>query len=491
LFLLRRKYRASTAVLVVRVSSSLLQPVDAINRQHWASNKDGRMPARTRWAKWSRQWAIYVAIAINAGSGGVSPAQDTERSAGAEWIPVTIDQTRVLPDATGSALSLPVLESLALSSNPSIARAEAIVAAARGRALQAGLSPNPEVGIDFQQLGSDGLAEQYGVLIGQEFVQREKLGLDRSIALHEVRRLQGQLAAQRLRVRTDVRIAFVRALRAQRQIELTQQLVDIGRKGIDVAMDLFNAKEVGRADVLQAELEVEAALVLHRNAENRRVAAWQQLAAVTSQMSLTPRPLAGDIANIDEEIQFEAALERMRNQSPEIAATLAAIERSRCNLRRQQIEPRPNVKVGGLINWRDNGIGGGADGGIVVTLPLPIWNKNQGAIREARHQLIAAERTLGQVEFGLMNRLAPVFERYRNAVEQVQRYQQRILPKSAETLELTRSTYELGEISFISLLTAQRTYASNQIAYLDSLEALRVAHAEIDGMLLSGSLQSR
>jgi cobalt-zinc-cadmium efflux system outer membrane protein len=328
-------------------------------------------------------------------------------------------------------------------------------------------------------------------LIGQEFVQREKLGLDRSIALHEVRRLQGQLAAQRLRVRTDVRIAFVRALRAQRQIELTQQLVDIGRKGIDVAMDLFNAKEVGRADVLQAELEVEAALVLHRNAENRRVAAWQQLAAVTSQMSLTPRPLAGDIANIDEEIQFEAALERMRNQSPEIAATLAAIERSRCNLRRQQIEPRPNVKVGGLINWRDNGIGGGADGGIVVTLPLPIWNKNQGAIREARHQLIAAERTLGQVEFGLMNRLAPVFERYRNAVEQVQRYQQRILPKSAETLELTRSTYELGEISFISLLTAQRTYASNQIAYLDSLEALRVAHAEIDGMLLSGSLQSR
>lgn len=449
------------------------------------------MPGRTRRGQPLRQWAIYVAIAINTVLGSFAAAQQANRREDAGWIPVAIAETAITTAPVPAGLSLSSLESMALSANPSIARAEAIVAAARGRALQAGLSPNPDVGIDFEQLGSDGLAEQYGVLIGQEIVVREKLGLDRSIAIHEVRRLQQQLAAQRMRVLTDVRIAFIRALRAQRQLELTQQLVEIGQTGVNMATALFNAQEVGRADVLQAELEVESASVLHQNAENRRVAAWRQLAAVTSQTTLTPQPLAGDIADIDEQLQFDDVLQRLQNQSPEIAAALAAIERSRCNLRRQQIEPRPNVTVQGLFNWRDNGIGGDPDGALVVTLPLPIWNKNQGAIREARHQLVAAERTLGQVELGLMNRLAPVFERYRNAAEQVERYQERILPKTEETLKLTRTTYELGEISFINLLTVQRTYASNQIAYLDALESLRVALAEINGMLLSGSLVIR
>ena len=126
-----------------------------------------------------------------------------------------------------------------------------------------------------------------------------------------------------------------------------------------------------------------------------------------------------------------------------------------------------------------------------MTLPLPLWNKNQGAIREARYQLTAAERDLGRVELSLKNRLAPVFERYQNAKEQVDRYRTRILPKSVETLELTRETYELGEINFVNLLTVQRTYANNQLAYLDALESQRVAEAEIKGLLLSDSLAGR
>ncbi len=388
-------------------------------------------------------------------------------------------------------LTLEDLQTYALTANPSIARAEALVNAARGRALQVGLRPNPEVGIDFQQLGSSGTAEQYGILFGQEFVRHEKLALNRSVALHEVSRLMQLLAAQRQRVMTDVATAYVRAVRAQRQIELAQQLVDIGIKGSSVAKELFNAGEVSRADVLQAELEVESAYIILRNADNRQAAAWRELSAVGGQVELDPQPLTDRMDESGPDIVFAEALVVLRSQSPEIAALLAAIERSRSNLRRQQIEPRPNVTVQGLINWRDNGVNGRADGGLVVSLPLPLWNKNQGAIREARHQLLAAQRNLEQLELELLNRLAPVHERYRNAKEQSQRYRDRILPKAVETLQLTRQTYELGEIGFVSLLTVQRTYARNQLAYLDSLEALQLAEAEINGLLLTGSLTSR
>ena len=387
-------------------------------------------------------------------------------------------------------LSLVSLEATALASNPSIQRISARVGAARSRALQVGLSPNPQVGIDFQQLGSDGLAEQYGVLVRQEMVRREKLKLNRSVVLHEAEVLDQELVAQRQRVLTDVRIAYVRALRAERQIKLTRQLTEIARQGVIATNQLLGAGEIGRADVLQAEIELESAAILLHNAENKQRAVWRNLAAVTGQASLEIQPLAGDIQDRDQEIAFESALQDLRSRSPEVAAALSEIERARCNLKRQQIETLPNVTVQGLINWRDNGIDGDPDGAITVALPLPLWNKNQGGIREARYQLGAAQHALGQVELELQHRLTPVFERYRNAKEQVRRYEDNIIPKAAETLELTRQTFELGEVSFINLLTVQRTFAKTQLAHLNAQEELRVARAEISGMLLSGSFQT-
>ena len=129
--------------------------------------------------------------------------------------------------AAASALSLEDLEHMALTSNPSIARAEALVSAARGNWVQVGLAPNPVTGYEGQQIGSGGRAEQDGVFVEQEFVRGGKLRLNRAIAAQEIQRLQQQVAAQRQRVRTDVRIAFYSVLVAQQQEQLTQELLQI------------------------------------------------------------------------------------------------------------------------------------------------------------------------------------------------------------------------------------------------------------------------
>jgi cobalt-zinc-cadmium efflux system outer membrane protein len=408
--------------------------------------------------------------------------------------PVNTDVTAdlgMIVDTTLQPMTLASLESMALANSPSVQQAAALVQAARWRAVQAGLSPNPEAGIDFQQLGSDGIAEQYGVAFSQELVVPQKLRLDRSIASHEARRRSQELQAERQRVLTDVRLAYVRALRVERQVELTRQLVEIGKKGVQIASDLLRAREVSRTDLLQAELEVESANILYQNAVNAQLAIWREIAALVGQANLDPQPLDGDIEQISNDLVFEESLAQIQSQSPEIAAVLAKIERARCNLQRQLIEPRPNVTVGGLFNWRDNGAGGDPNGAVIVALPIPIWNKNPGGIGEARYELAAAQRELRKIELGLGQRLAPVFERYSNAAAQVDRFRNQILPKAEETLNLTRQSYELGEIGFVNLLTVQRTYANNQLAYLDALESLRLAEIEIAGLLLSGSLESR
>ena len=85
----------------------------------------------------------------------------------------------VIPD---ERWSLEQLESIAFVNNPSLARAQALVEAARGNHLQVGLPPNPHVGYAGQQIGSSGLAEQDGVVVNQDFVRGNKLGVNRNIA---------------------------------------------------------------------------------------------------------------------------------------------------------------------------------------------------------------------------------------------------------------------------------------------------------------------
>jgi len=142
-----------------------------------------------------------------------------------------------------------------------------------------------------------------------------------------------------------------------------------------------------------------------------------------------------------------------------------------------------------LVNWQDNGIGGKPDGDIVVTMPIPIFDRNQGAIHRAQQELAAARRALSQVELDLRNRFAPTYEQFANARNQVKRYRELILPAADESLDLHRQLYQRGESNYLALLTAQRTYTQTHWSFLEAVLALRMAEAQINGSLLKGSLE--
>jgi outer membrane protein, heavy metal efflux system len=418
----------------------------------------------------------------------------SQQDMGLRIVDATPTQSEPLPmpllETNGTGLTLEALEQQALASNPSVRRLAALVGAARGNSVQVGLLPNPSVGYEGQQLGSGGLAEQHGVLFSQEIVRGGKLRLNRAVADRERMRVEQELAAQQQRVLTDVRITYYQVLLAQRQIELTGNLIRISDEGAQSVDAMFKAKEVGRADILQAQLETENARILAENARNRHESAWRRLAAIVGEPEFAPQPLAGDAASPTKEFKFEESLARLLEQSPEIAAAAMELERARLALERARVETVANVNVQGLVNWQDNGIGGKPDGGVAVSIPLPLFNRNQGGISRAEHEVVAARQALSQLELDLQNRLAPVFEQYANARNQVDRYQKTILLAAQESLDLTRRMYGAGEANYTTLLTAQRTYAQMQINYLDTIQALRIAEVEIDGLLLRGSLQT-
>ena len=179
------------------------------------------------------------------------------------------------------------------------------------------------------------------------------------------------------------------------------------------------------------------------------------------------------------------------SESPEMAAALTDVERARWAVNRAHAEPIPNIDVQAVVQ-SDNGTGS-SNANLQVSMPIPWLNRNQGGIRQAHAEVVAAERAVDRLEFSFKQRLATVYQRYANARNQVVDYSKEggILANSRTTLDFVRRAYQAGELNYLDLITAQRTFSQTNLAYIESLGELWAAIVEIDGMLLKGSLEGR
>ena len=411
-----------------------------------------------------------------------TPAVAALREPPAESIP----PGAVAPAANMPTLSLADLEGMALANNPVLARAAARVEAARGQWVQVGLPPNPTAGYSAAEIGDSGRAGQQGGSVGQEVVTGGKLRLNRAVATQEIRVAQQEMYAERYRVLNDVRIGYYAVLIAQRRIEITAELQAIGQRSVGVVEQFVKGQEASRVDLLQARVESNTAKILHENARNDYLGAWRRLAAVLGMPQIAPVPLVGDLQAGLTDLPFEGAMQQLLVQSPELAAARANVNRAAQAVARARAEPYPNVDLQGSVqhdNSTSNDIAG-----VQIGIPLPILNRNQGGIRRAQAEWAAAQSEVQRLELELHQRLATVYQRYANARQQVETYTREILPDAQSSLELVTNGYRQGEIGYLLLLTSQRTFFQTNLAYLESLGQLRESTVEIDGLLLTGSL---
>lgn len=396
---------------------------------------------------------------------------------------------QTLPAPATKGLTLNELEGIALSNHPGLAKAAAEVRAARGTWLQAGLPPNLVAGYSANQMGDLGTAGQQGGYLGQEFVTGGKLRLNRAVAAAEIQAREQKFRAMQMRVVNDVRTSFYDVLVAQQTRDLSQQLLGIANEGTRVAELLREKLEGNKIDQLQAQIEAQNAQIGLANATNRYQAAWRQLAAVLGMPFMPPQPLVGDLKGAIPRLDYRATIDRLYAQSPERGEALSQALKARWTLQRELAEPVPNVDVQTLI--QENLATDESNISVQATVPLPLWNRNQGGVRRAQAEIAAAQTNVNRVELDLQQRLAAAFERYNNAVQQVQRYETSILPAAEESLKLVTTGWEQGEFDYIRRLTAQRTYFQANLGYLAALGDLRTSIVEIDGLLLTDSLAPR
>lgn len=426
--------------------------------------------------------AIVVSLGLAIVAAGAAAAQTPAAAAGAE--PLTLER----------------LHAMALENNPTLKQAAAEIQAAKGRALQAGLLPNPVIGYTGEEISSGPVIRggEHGFFIEQTIPLGGKLRLSRSVFEREATQAEALAEAQRFRVLNSVRILYYQALLAQRRVELHERLARVTREAVGVSAQLFNVGAADRPDYLESEIEERRAQVELTTARNTQSRIWRQLAAVVGEPSLGPRPLAGELDGVLPEFERERVRETVLRDSPELKAARAAIERAELALRRARREPVPDLILRGGPRYNrellEIGFAGnvpvGWEAAVDVGLTIPLFNRNQGNVAAARAELGRARAELRRLELSLEARLAVVFDEYLTALRSAEIYRTEVLPRAEQAYELYLARFREMAAAYPQVLVAQRTLVQVSDEYLEALDTAWQAAVALEGLLLTDGLQA-
>jgi outer membrane protein, heavy metal efflux system len=386
-----------------------------------------------------------------------------------------------------AGLTLGDLEQLAIQGNPTLAQAAAQVEAARGRLVQAGLYPNPTVGYEADEIGNDRSAGQHGAFIDQLMITGGKLRLNRAKFQQELAQMESQALAQQYRVLNGVRSRFWQVLAIERLLAVRTVLLKNADDVVKTTEELLNVGQANRPDLLQARIEARQQRVGLENARARHLAAWKQLAALVGSPCLEPAELRGELDAPGSLADFDAVLKHLLEASPEIHFAHAGLTRNQIAVRRERVEPIPNIRVraGAQYNFETSSTQALAQIGVT----LPIFDRNQGNIRVAEAQLAKAEAEITRVELSLRKRLAQTYADYETAGKLVETYRSGTLPDAREAYQLYLDSFAKRRAAYPQVLVAQRNLFQYSTDYIEALARLRHAETAILGLLLGDGLE--
>jgi outer membrane protein, heavy metal efflux system len=404
-----------------------------------------------------------------------------------------------------AALELDDFERIAMERNPTLKQAAAQFEATLSRSYQAGLYPNPTVGYVEDQIGSFSQSQptsggfsvkgkpspgdNVGAFVQWQIVTAGKLRLSRAKFAEEANAARWQAIAQQLRVLNGVRIQFFEVLAAQRLIGIHRELSRLNDDAVRTTEELANVGQANEPDLLQARIEGRRARVALRNAENHYRGAWEHLVSVVGAPGLQPTPL--DPNRLDAEcspLDFDGTLNDLLQRSPEIQAALSEIRRDQIMVARERVEPIPNVLVQAVTGY--NYEFGVQTAGVQIGIPLPIFNRNQGTIREAMSDLARDHGEHERIVLSLRQRLADAYTRYLDAKQSVDDYRAETLPLAQRAYQVQMANFRQRRAAWPQVLVTQRTYFDLNKDYVHSLLELRRAEVEIGGMLLVDGLNA-
>ena len=380
--------------------------------------------------------------------------------------------------AAAEPLSLAKAIELALEGNPEVAAAKRQWEATEGQVLQGRSRPNPELAYSLEDTRSKTRTQSWQLNLPLELGGKRAA---RTKAAEKTReQAQAQLAELQATVRANVAAAYFDVLTAQERLVLARDSAALAKSSTDtvskrVAAGKVSPVEESKARVAEAGVRVELA-----QAASEQRNALSRLFALLGRIDAPYTVLEGKAENLPS-VPSLVDLQPLIASSPGVVLARIEVDRRKALTDLEQSKRVPDVTVSvGMQRSNETQRNVLLFG---VSVPLPVFDRNQGNLLEALKLEDKARDELQAASVRLHSEVAQARERLSTITAEVQSLQQDVLPGAKSAYDAATIGFENGKFNFLEVLDAQRTYFTAKSQYLKALGEAHRAAADIDRLL--------
>lgn len=399
------------------------------------------------------------------------------------------NETRVVepdgPVTLRDALALAVLQNPELRTYPYDLRA------AEARVLQAGLRPNPELEIEVEEFAGSGERRGFDVAettvqVGQPIELGGKRDKRVRLASLDKELVQWDYESARLDVMRDAGQAFAAVLAVQDRVALAERVLDLSRQAHATVAQRVEAGKDSPVDELRAGVVLSKSRIELQKAQKALTTARHNLAAVWGGRAASFERAVGDFYEVSRPVPPEDPAAAIA-ANPDIARWETQEQRQRAALRLEKARAAPDVMLGGGVRRFEQTDDSALVFGLAV--PIPLFDRNQGGIRQAIADLGKTRRQYEAVQVRTLAALSEATGALAAAYDEVTILRADVLPRAQQAFEAAQEGYQQGKFDYLYVLDTQRTLFETQAQYIDSVEAWHKAQAVVE-RLVGGTVRA-
>ncbi|MFN0129971.1 MAG: TolC family protein [Verrucomicrobiales bacterium] len=366
----------------------------------------------------------------------------------------------------------------ALRHNPDLAAARWRIEETRARLQQAGRRANPELQVE---AGHNAKFREGSVMVGlvQKFPATARLRLEKEVSQALVEAAEAEVRVAEREVVLAVRQLFIKALALEAQAELRARQLANARELSAFAAKRAESGEVSSLEATQFELEAQQSTVEGQQVEVEKSAVLGEL-----------RPLLGLGSEVTLRLKGSLTVPRAMTVGvvPATRPEYQAAERNeltaQLSIDLEKSRWREDISAGlflGGERTEDAPDGLQNDGliGVRLSIPLPLWNKNEGKIQEATATAARRQAEKQALAQRIRAESKAAEARMRTLATFVENIDSRLLPKVAELEDQLRASYSAGQTPLIDVLRARDRRLQLEKARLGAVRDFHLIQASL------------
>ncbi|MFC7410376.1 TolC family protein [Hydrogenophaga atypica] len=386
------------------------------------------------------------------------------------------------PQAVAAAavepLSLAKAIELALEGNPEVAAAKRQLEATEGQVLQGRSRPNPDLAYSLEDARSKTRTQSWQLNLPLELGGKRAA---RTKAAEKSReQAQAQLAELKATVRANIAAAYFDVLTAQERLVLAKDSAALAKSSTDSVAKRVEAGKVSPVEESKARVAEAGVRVELAQAASEQRNALSRLFALLGRIDAPFTVLEGKAENLPS-VPSLVDLQPLISSSSGVVLARIEVDRRKALTDLEESKRVPDVSVSvGMQRSNETQRNVLLFG---VSVPLPVFDRNQGNLLEALKLEDKARDELQAATVRLHSEVAQARERLSTITAEVQSLQQEVLPGAKSAYDAATIGFENGKFNFLEVLDAQRTYFTAKSQYLKALGEAHRAAADIDRLL--------